>query len=220
MFFEGHFLWNVEYVPGSVTADAFSLSGLQKFNSIQWKDLRPYLLKKLVDFTEELVQSIAKVGLCYLLTPSSTSFVKSEYFSMDCCGTGNRREKVSFLCLCLEARQLYPESSVISSSLTKAWDVVKGTEWVNKPHALMLWTWLNMGRPSGVRKGISLTSSSFSNVRFLFYNSRFLGVSQKEFLHWQSWLTLRIAKSAGLNDPGHFSPSGPIKMRAAPYFWS
>lgn len=33
------------------------------------------LLKKLVEFTEELVQSIAKGGLCYLLTPSSASFV-------------------------------------------------------------------------------------------------------------------------------------------------
>lgn len=45
-----------------------SLSGLRKFTSIQGRDLRPYFLKKLVEFTEELVQSVAKVRL---LSPNS-----------------------------------------------------------------------------------------------------------------------------------------------------
>ena len=98
---------------GLLQLTPFILSGLRKFNSVQGRDLRPCLLKKLVEFTEELVQSIAKVGLCSLLTPSRTYFVKSEYFSMDCCGTGNGKKRVSFLCLCLGGKEE-------SSTLTKA----------------------------------------------------------------------------------------------------
>lgn len=55
MFFERHFpeMWSI---------------GLRKFNSIQGRDLSLYVLKQFAQFTEQLVQSIEKVGL---LSPNS-----------------------------------------------------------------------------------------------------------------------------------------------------
>lgn len=42
---------------------------------------------------QNLFSPFAKVGLCYLLIPSSTSSVKSEYFNMKYCGIGNRTQE-------------------------------------------------------------------------------------------------------------------------------